>query len=51
MKWFGIPVGLGLVCLSALQLERTIRRERKKRGGATDDEQIEPSTWQVKVYK
>ena len=40
-KWFGIPWGLGIACLAALQLIRTVRRERKLN---TEEEAV---TWQV----
>ncbi|CAI8023014.1 Phosphatidylserine decarboxylase proenzyme, mitochondrial [Geodia barretti] len=48
MRWFGIPVGLGLVCLAALQLQRTLRRERRGRAGA---EEGETSSWQLAMFR
>lgn len=43
MRWFGIPVGLGIACLAALQLQRTVRRERR---GSVQDKDHQTS-WQV----
>lgn len=40
-KWFGIPWGLGVACLAALQLLRIFRREREK------SVESDPITWQV----
>lgn len=45
MRWFGIPAGLGIACLAALQLQRTVRRERGGSGGTQRDYL---TSWQVK---
>ena len=44
-RWFGIPWGLGITCLAALQLIRVLRRENKKSADG------EPVTWQVYVQE
>lgn len=44
MRWFGIPVGLGIACLAALQLQRTVRRERR---GSVEVQGDHHTSWQV----
>ena len=46
LRWFGIPVGLGIACLAALQLQRTLRRERRG-GGREEGGERDTSSWQV----
>lgn len=47
MRWFGIPAGLGIACLAALQLERTVRRERRLSGSGELANDNERWSWQV----